>query len=135
MGAYVTPNNFYRATWHRACRELGIKGLTFHATRHTFASKCLHAGATPQEVAAWLGDTLEVFYRHYAHVIEGLRDGTLDCIATDHAPHARDEKEVPFEEAPFGTTGLETAFASVYTELVVPGVLPSAAPGPRQTAS
>ena len=59
-------------------------------------------------------------------LIDGLRDGTIDCIATDHAPHAREEKEVPFEEAPMGTTGLETAFASVYTELVVPGVLPLA---------
>jgi dihydroorotase len=57
-------------------------------------------------------------------LIEGLRDGTIDCIATDHAPHAREEKEVPFEQAPMGTTGLETAFASVYTDLVVPGVLP-----------
>ena len=57
-------------------------------------------------------------------LIEGLRDGTIDCIATDHAPHAREEKEVPFEEAPMGTTGLETAFAAVYTDLVVPGVLP-----------
>ena len=56
-------------------------------------------------------------------LIEGLRDGTIDCIATDHAPHARDEKEVPFEQAPMGTTGLETAFAAVYTELVVPGCL------------
>ena len=51
-------------------------------------------------------------------LIEGLHDGTIDCIATDHAPHAREEKEVPFEEAPMGTTGLETAFAAVYTELV-----------------
>ena len=57
-------------------------------------------------------------------LVEGLRDGTIDCIATDHAPHAREEKEVPFEEAPMGTTGLETAFSAVYTELVVPGVLP-----------
>ena len=57
-------------------------------------------------------------------LIDGLRDGTIDCIATDHAPHAREEKEVPFEEAPMGTTGLETAFAAVYTELVRPGVLP-----------
>ncbi|CAA9507016.1 MAG: Dihydroorotase [uncultured Solirubrobacteraceae bacterium] len=56
-------------------------------------------------------------------LIEGLRDGTIDCIATDHAPHARDEKEVPFEQAPMGTTGLETAFCAVYTDLVLPGVL------------
>ena len=54
-------------------------------------------------------------------LIAGLLDGTIDCIATDHAPHAREEKEVPFEEAPMGTTGLETAFAAVYTELVLPG--------------
>src|SRR3954468_24981059 len=59
-------------------------------------------------------------------LIQGLRDGTVDCIATDHAPHAREEKEVPFEQAPMGTTGLETAFAAVHTELVVPGVLPLA---------
>ena len=59
-------------------------------------------------------------------LIEGLRDGTIDCIATDHAPHAREEKEMPFEEAPMGTTGLETAFAAIYTELVLPGVLPLA---------
>ena len=57
-------------------------------------------------------------------LIAGLLDGTIDCIATDHAPHAREEKEVPFEEAPMGTTGLETAFAAIYTELVLPGVLP-----------
>jgi dihydroorotase len=57
-------------------------------------------------------------------LIAGLRDGTIDCVATDHAPHAREEKEVPFEEAPMGTTGLETAFAALHTELVLPGVLP-----------
>jgi dihydroorotase len=57
-------------------------------------------------------------------LVDGLRDGTIACIATDHAPHARDEKEVPFEQAPMGTTGLETAFAAVHTDLVVPGVLP-----------
>jgi dihydroorotase len=56
-------------------------------------------------------------------LIEGLRSGVIDCIATDHAPHARDEKEVPFEQAPMGTTGLETAFSAVYTDLVVPGDL------------
>jgi dihydroorotase len=59
-------------------------------------------------------------------LIAGLLDGTIDCIATDHAPHAREEKEMPFEEAPMGTTGLETAFAAVYTELVLSGALPLA---------
>jgi dihydroorotase len=56
-------------------------------------------------------------------LIEALRSGVIECIATDHAPHARHEKEVPFEQAPMGTIGLETAFAAIYTELVVPGEL------------
>jgi dihydroorotase len=56
-------------------------------------------------------------------LIEGLRDGTIDCVATDHAPHAAEEKEVPFEEAAMGVTGLETAFAALHTNLVIPGVL------------
>jgi dihydroorotase len=49
-------------------------------------------------------------------LIAGLRDGTIGAVATDHAPHARHEKEVPFEAAPFGVTGL-------YTHLVEPGLL------------
>jgi dihydroorotase len=56
-------------------------------------------------------------------LIEALKDGTISCVATDHAPHARHEKEVPFEAAPFGVTGLETAFAALYTYLVEPGVV------------
>ncbi|HXV34882.1 MAG TPA: dihydroorotase [Gaiellaceae bacterium] len=61
-----------------------------------------------------------------AALIEALLDGTIEAIATDHAPHAREEKEVPFEEAPFGVTGLETSFAALYTQLVGPGVVPLA---------
>jgi dihydroorotase len=56
-------------------------------------------------------------------LLEALRDGTIAAVATDHAPHARHEKDVPFEEAPFGVTGLETAFAALYTRLVGPGEL------------
>jgi dihydroorotase len=56
-------------------------------------------------------------------LIEGVRDGTIDCIATDHAPHAAEEKEVPFEQAAMGVTGLETAFAALHTELVLAGTL------------
>jgi dihydroorotase len=67
-------------------------------------------------------------------LVEGLRAGTLDCVATDHAPHARDEKEVPFEQAPMGTTGLETAFAAIHTGLVLPGVLGLGALVERMTA-
>ncbi|MGO8907067.1 MAG: dihydroorotase [Solirubrobacteraceae bacterium] len=56
-------------------------------------------------------------------LIRGLREGVIECVATDHAPHARDEKEVPFEQAPMGTTGSETAFAALYSGLVLGGVL------------
>src|SRR5207247_2004012 len=57
-------------------------------------------------------------------LVDALRDGTIEAVATDHAPHARHEKEVPFEAAPFGVTGLETAFPVLYEELVEPGLLP-----------
>src|SRR6266581_4160298 len=57
-------------------------------------------------------------------LLEALRDGTIEAIATDHAPHAAHEKDVPFEAAPFGVTGLETAFAALYSHLVKPGLLP-----------
>jgi dihydroorotase len=56
-------------------------------------------------------------------LIAGLRSGAIDCVATDHAPHSREEKEAPFEEAPMGVTGLETAFPVLYTDLVLAGVL------------
>jgi dihydroorotase len=50
---------------------------------------------------------------------EGLRDGTIDVIATDHAPHSYDEKQVEYQHAPFGIVGLETAIGLAVTELVV----------------
>jgi dihydroorotase len=56
-------------------------------------------------------------------VREGLADGTIDAIATDHAPHTPESKERPFEEAPPGMLGLETALAVTITELVEPGIL------------
>jgi dihydroorotase len=54
----------------------------------------------------------------------GLADGAIDAVATDHAPHAVEEKEAEFDQAPPGTIGLETALAAVLTELVEPGRLP-----------
>ncbi|MEQ2471462.1 dihydroorotase [Laedolimicola intestinihominis] len=56
-------------------------------------------------------------------VIEGLKDGTIDMIATDHAPHSIDEKGKPLTEAPSGIVGLETSLALGITELVKPGCL------------
>jgi dihydroorotase len=54
---------------------------------------------------------------------DALRRGAISCVATDHAPHARQEKDVPFEEAPFGVLGLETAFAALHTHLVLTGIV------------
>lgn len=59
---------------------------------------------------------------HIAALLEGLRDGTIDAIATDHAPHHADEKELEFDQAPFGITGLETAVGLAF-ELVNQGVI------------
>lgn len=54
-------------------------------------------------------------------VIQGLKDGTLDCIVTDHAPHHEDDKNVEYAQAAFGISGLETSFALSYTALVKSG--------------
>jgi dihydroorotase len=67
-------------------------------------------------------------------LVTALRTGVIDCVATDHAPHARHEKEVPFEQAAMGTTGLETAFAALFTELVLPGELSLAVVVERMSA-
>ena len=56
-------------------------------------------------------------------LIEGIVDGTIDMIATDHAPHSADEKSKGLEKSAFGVVGLETAFAAMYTHLVKPGII------------
>ncbi len=56
-------------------------------------------------------------------IIEGIVDGTIDCISTDHAPHSREEKALPLDKAPSGIIGVQTAFASSVTELVRPGYI------------
>ena len=57
-------------------------------------------------------------------LVEGLRDGTIDCIATDHAPHSAEEKAKGLEHSAFGVVGLETAFPALYTHLVQTGLVP-----------
>ncbi len=57
-------------------------------------------------------------------LIAGLLDGTVECIATDHAPHSAEEKSRGLEKSAFGIVGLETAFPVLYTRLVLPGILP-----------
>lgn len=56
-------------------------------------------------------------------ILEGLLDGTIDMIATDHAPHTAAEKDCPFAQSVFGIVGLETAFPLLYTHLVKPGII------------
>jgi dihydroorotase len=60
---------------------------------------------------------------HRRAILEGIADGTVDAIATDHAPHHFDEKNVEFDLAPFGVIGLETAFGVCYEHLVLGGVI------------
>ena len=60
---------------------------------------------------------------HRLAIIEGLKDGTIDCIVTDHAPHHQDEKEVEFSHANNGIVGLESSFALSYTYLVKTGII------------
>ncbi len=58
-----------------------------------------------------------------AAIINGLKDGTLDCIVTDHAPHHKDEKNIEYNLAAFGISGIETSFALSYTYLVKSGAM------------
>ncbi|HBE83429.1 MAG TPA: hypothetical protein DDW24_11680 [Blastocatellia bacterium] len=60
---------------------------------------------------------------HLEAVIEGIKDGTIDAIATDHAPHHHDEKALEFDRAPMGITGLETAIGLAFDQLVHRGVI------------
>jgi len=60
---------------------------------------------------------------HLGAIIEGIKDGTIDAIATDHAPHHADEKALEYDRAPFGITGLETAIGLAFNELVHKGVI------------
>jgi dihydroorotase len=60
---------------------------------------------------------------HLEAILEGIKDGTIDAIATDHAPHHADEKALEYDRAPFGITGLETAIGLAFNELVHKGVI------------
>ena len=60
---------------------------------------------------------------HLDAVLEAIADGTIDAIATDHAPHHEDEKALEYDSAPFGITGLETAVGLAFKELVHSGLI------------
>jgi dihydroorotase len=103
----------------RAAKERGI-AVTAEATPHhfTLTDEAVDAYRTDAKVNPPLRGVED-----RAAVIDGVRDGTLDVIATDHAPHHYDEKEQAFEDAPFGLVGLETALGLAVTELVEKNVI------------
>ncbi|MBF0485984.1 MAG: dihydroorotase [Candidatus Omnitrophica bacterium] len=103
----------------RAAKKQGI-GVTAEATPHHFSltDEAVKSFDTATKVAPPLRAKEDV-----EAIKAGLKDGTIDCIATDHAPHTHEDKEVEFDIAPPGLIGLETAFGLAMKELVIPGVL------------
>ena len=100
--------------------ELGQSNIHAEATPHHFT--LTEEAAVKYGTLAKMNPPLREEADRMA-VIEGLADGTIDLIATDHAPHSSEEKERPITEAPSGIIGLETAFALAVTNLVKPGYL------------
>jgi dihydroorotase len=103
----------------RRAKERGVR-VTAEVTPH-------HLSLTEQEVVGYntqakVNPPLRTS-RDVRHLQEALADGTIDVVATDHAPHHYEEKEREFDDAPFGINGLETALGLLITELVVPGLL------------
>ena len=103
----------------RRARERGVR-VTAEATPHhlVLTDHACEGYDTHAKMNPPLREAADV-----AALRAALKDGTIDCVATDHAPHAYDEKEAAFDDAPFGIIGLETAFGICHTELVQGGVL------------
>lgn len=103
----------------RRAKSEGVQ-VTCEATPHHFSltEEAVRSFDTSTKVNPPLRTAADV-----AAIRQGLKDGTIDCIATDHAPHTHEDKEVEFDAAPPGLIGLETAFGLAMRELVVPGIL------------
>ena len=103
----------------RRAKERGI-AVTTEATPHhfTLTDECLRRFDSNYKMSPPLRTAADV-----EAILEGLADGTIDCIATDHAPHALEKKMLELDRAPFGILGLETAVGLSVTRLVVPGRL------------
>ena len=103
----------------REAKKSGVN-VTCECTPHHFSltEKVLENYDTNTKVNPPLRDSNDV-----KAILEGLKDGTIDCIATDHAPHAEAEKDVEFDCAPFGIIGLETALGLGISKLVKKGIL------------
>jgi len=108
----------------RRAKAEGVR-MTAEVAPHHFALTDEAVAATEYDTHTKMHPPLRTA-ADVAAIKEGLRDGTLDAIATDHAPHASFEKEVEFTAAPFGILGLETCWGLTVRELVRPGVLPLA---------
>ena len=103
----------------REAKERGIR-VTAEVTPHhlTLTDYACEGYDTHAKMNPPLREAADV-----AALRQALKEGVIDCIASDHAPHAYDAKEAAFDDAPFGIVGLETAFGVAYTELVAGGVL------------
>ncbi|MEY3019429.1 MAG: hypothetical protein RLZZ272_413, partial [Actinomycetota bacterium] len=114
----------------RAAKERGVR-VTAEVTPHhlTLTDELVDGYDPVMKVNPPLRTAEDV-----AALREGLLDGTIDAIATDHAPHGHERKQQPWEHAPHGMVGLETAFAVVHTALVVEGRLAPLALIERMTA-
>ena len=103
----------------RSAKQRGVK-VTCEACTHHFSfnvNEVLNSG-----VNAKMNPPLRDEEDRLA-IIEGLKDGTIDCIVTDHAPHAKNEKDLGLEKAPNGIIGFETALGATITNLVIPGYI------------
>ena len=105
-----------------AVRRAKAEGLnvTCEATPHHFA--LTDAAAEGYDTNTKMAPPLRS-EDHRQAILEGIKDGTIDAIATDHAPHHADEKALEYDRAPFGIIGLETAVGLAFTELVHKGVV------------
>ena len=103
----------------RQAKRRGVR-VTCEVTPHHLA--LTHEAVGEFDTSAKVNPPLRTEQDRHA-LIEGLRDGTIDCIATDHAPHTEWEKAAEFDAAPFGVSGLETALGVCVETLVKPGLL------------
>ncbi|MFM8893555.1 MAG: dihydroorotase [Planctomycetia bacterium] len=103
----------------RAAKARGIR-ITAEACPHhfTLTDESLRGFDSNHKMSPPLRTAADV-----AGIIEGIADGTIDCIATDHAPHAPEKKQLELDRAPFGILGLETAVGLTITRLVAPGTI------------
>jgi len=115
--AHISTKNALEAV--RRAKNVGIKVTCEAAPHHfTLTDEAVIGYDTNFKMSPPLRSA-----EHREAVIEGLRDGTIDAIATDHAPHHHDEKALEFDRAPFGITGLETAVGLAFSELVHQGII------------